>query len=248
MRKNQQSEWVGMEDNGTNSFSFRSDSDIIRKFIHELNSVEVSTFTHFDPDSKTLDALGFTNPRFRLEVEQQDNTKSNILISKSNAETSLWNTYVTDQAFIGLVDTQWNKLLSVNAIDYQDRKLFPAQFRPDQIDLKTIHNSKVISTLTYDAKGEAFERFLGFQAEYFIDLSYNNEGIWVDGDWLPWVFSICFKCSDSEDFTPIEFNLTDRIGGTKWYAGSEELGMVFNLPISIIDELGKELNSSHHKP
>ena len=61
-------------------------------------------------------------------------------------------------------------------------------------------------------------------------------------------FSICFKCLDSEDFTPIEFNLTDRIGGTKWYAGSEELGMVFNLPISIIDELGKELNSSHHKP
>ena len=154
MRKNQQSEWVGMEDDGTNSFSFRSDSDIIRKFIHELNSVEVSTFTHFDPDSKTLDALGFTNPRFRLEVEQQDNTKSNILISKSNSETSLWNTYVTDQAFIGLVDTQWNKLLSVNAIDYQDRKLFPAQFRPDQIDLKTIHNSKVISTLTYDEKAK----------------------------------------------------------------------------------------------
>ena len=155
--------------------------------------MEVSTFTHFDPDSKTLDALGFTNPRFRLEVEQQDNTKSNILISKSNSETSLWNTYVTDQAFIGLVDTQWNKLLSVNAIDYQDRKLFPAQFRPDQIDLKTIHNSKVISTLTYDAKGEAFERFLGFQAEYFIDLSYNNEGIWVDGDWLPWVFQFALN-------------------------------------------------------
>ena len=45
MRKNQQSEWVGMEDNGTNSFSFQSDSGVIRKFIHELNLVEVSTYS-----------------------------------------------------------------------------------------------------------------------------------------------------------------------------------------------------------
>jgi hypothetical protein len=248
IRKNQQSEWIGMEDNGTNSFSFQSDSGVIRKFIHELNLVEVSTFTHFNPDSKTLDTLGFSNPRFRLEVEQEDNTKSNILISKSNSETSLWNTYATDQAFIGLVDTPWNKLLSVNAMDFQDRKLFPAQFRPDRIDLKTINNLNVISTLTYESKGEAFERFLGFQADYFVDLSYNREGIWVNGDWLPWMYSICFQRSKSEDSTPIEFNLTDRIGGTKWYAGSEELGMVFNLPISIIDELGKELHPSNNKP
>ena len=248
IRKNQQSEWIGMEDNGTNSFSFKSDTDVIRKFIHELNSVEVSTFTHFNPDSKTLDTLGFSNPRFKLEVEQQDNTKCKLLISKSNSETSLWNTYVTDQAFIGLVDTPWNKLLSVNAIDYQDRNLFPTQFRSDQILLKTVKNPEVISTLTYETKGEAFERFLGFQADYFVDLSYNNEGIWVDGDWLPWVYSICFQSSESEDSTPIEFNLTDRIGGTKWYAGSEDLGMVFNLPIPIIDELGKELHSSNSKP
>jgi hypothetical protein len=248
IRKNQQSEWIGMEDNGTNSFSFQSDSGVIRKFIHELNSVEVSTFTHFNPDSKTLDALGFSNPRFRLEVEQEDNTKSNILISKSNSETSLWNTYVTDQAFIGLVDTPWNKLLSVNAMNYQTRKLFPTQFRPDRIDLKKINNPEVISTLTYETKGETFERFLGFQADYFVDLSYNNEGIWVDGDWLPWIYSICFQSSESEGSTPMKFNLTDRIGGTKWYAGSEELGMVFNLPISIIDELGKELHPSNKKP
>jgi hypothetical protein len=65
---------------------------------------------------------------------------------------------------------------------------------------------------------------------------------------LPWVYSICFQSSESEDSTPIEFNLTDRIGGTKWYAGSEDLGMVFNLPIPIIDELGKELHSSNSKP
>jgi hypothetical protein len=248
IRKNQQSEWIGMEDNGTNSFSFQSDSDVIRKFIHELNSVEVSTFTHFNPDSKTLDALGFSNPRFRLEVEQRDNTNCKILISKSNSETSLWNTYVTDQAFIGLVDTPWNKLLSVNAIDYQARNLFPVQFRPDRIDLKTIKKPELISTLTYETKGETFERFLGFQADYFVDLSYNQEGIWVEGDWLPWVYSICFQSSESKDSTPIEFNLTDRIGGTKWYAGSEELGMVFNLPIQIIDELGKELHPSNTKP
>ena len=63
----------------------------------------------------------------------------------------------------------------------------------------------------------------------------------MEGDWLPWKYSICFE--NNNEIKSIIFNLTDRHGATKWFAGSEELGMVCNLPISVIDELSKGLMS-----
>ncbi len=244
LRRDQQSSWVGLEDNGTNIFSFDADPEVVRNFIHKLNTIEVTNFIHFNPNSELLIDLGFENPQLRLEIEQKDSIKNNILISKSNSESSLWNTYLTDQALICLVNTQWNKILSVEAINYKDRRLLPPNFLTAQILIKTLEDNQILSSLNYETHGETFERFVEFKADYFVDLSFNNEGVWVDGDWLPWRYSICFENSDENDSSSLSFNLTDRIGGTRWYAGSEELGLVCNLPISLIDELGKELNSA----
>jgi hypothetical protein len=57
-----------------------------------------------------------------------------------------------------------------------------------------------------------------------------------------------FDSADTNDFQSIEFKLTDRVGGTKWFAGSEELGVVANLPITIIDELAKGISSQNPEP
>ena len=72
-------------------------------------------------------------------------------------------------------------------------------------------------------------RLIGFKADSFIDLSYNNEGTWVGGDWLPWKYSLRFESFEVNQANSILFNLTDRVGGTKWFAGSEELGLVCQL-------------------
>ena len=87
-----------------------------------------------------------------------------------------------------------------------------------------------------------------FKADSFIELSYNDEGVWVEGDWLPWKYSVEFQNNAENSVNSILFNLTDRYGATKWFAGSPELGLVCNLPISVIDELSKGLSSKPLEP
>ena len=111
------------------------------------------------------------------------------------------------------------------------------------IIIKSLKDESISYSLTLDSDGEAYQRLIDFQAESYIDLSYNNEGIWHNGDWLPWKYSLQFIPSDTNGFQPIKFQLTDRIGGTKWFAGSEELGLVANLPITIIDELANGMSA-----
>ena len=57
-----------------------------------------------------------------------------------------------------------------------------------------------------------------------------------------------FENFEDKNSGNVTFHLTERIGGTKWYAGSEELGLVCNLPILIIDELAKELQTEEISP
>lgn len=241
LRKNESNSWVGLEDNGTNSISFQAGLPLVVELIHKLNAVEVEDFIMFNPDKSALSMHGLEKPNLRLEIDQKDTNRQILLISKSNEQSSLWNTYFTDQALICLVNTQWTKILSTRAVDFKKQELLPDQFNFDRVVLKSLTEDKILHIFSYETDGEAYDRIKEFQADSFIELKYNDEGVWVEGDWLPWKYSFCFESNDENEIKSIIFNLTDRYGATKWFAGSEELGLVCNLPISVIDELSKGL-------
>ena len=84
LRKNDINSWVGLEDNGTDSFTFQADLSVIVELIHNLNMVEVKDFILFSPDQSAFRMHGFEQPQLKLEIEQMDTTRQNLLISKSN--------------------------------------------------------------------------------------------------------------------------------------------------------------------
>ena len=47
LRKNEMNSWVGLEDNGTDSFTFQADHSVIVELIHNLNMVEVKGLYSF---------------------------------------------------------------------------------------------------------------------------------------------------------------------------------------------------------
>jgi len=248
LRSTEQNSWMGLENNGEESISFTADSGLVRDLIHRLNSVEASSFVSFNPSPESLTEQGFDHPTYRLEVDFDDSTHKTILASKLNSETSLWNTYVSEHAFVCLVENQWDTIITTKAVYFKNRRLLPVEYQPEQISIKSLKEESVLYTYSFASDGEAFQRLTDFQADSFVDLSYNDEGIWSNGDWLPWKYSLRFDSADTNDFQAIEFKLTDRVGGTKWFAGSEELGVVANLPITIIDELAKGISSQNPEP
>ena len=171
-----------------------------------------------------------------------------MLISKSNSESSLWNTYIVNQALVCLVNTQWDKLLSTKLSDFQSRELLPANFFTEQINFKNLETNETIFKFSEDQDSFSFSNIENLRAESFIDSKYNEEGVWINGDWLPWKYSLSFQGNGEKDFPEIIFLLTEQQGATKWYSGFKQLNLVFNLPVSIIDELFKVLPSTNSLP
>ena len=248
LRNQGQEYWTGLEDNISSSTSFEADFPTINEFLHKLNTVEVTTFTAFNPTPSQLIEQGLNRPELKLEIDFKDSTRENVLISRSNSESSLWNTYVINQAIICLVNTPWNHLLSTNRMEFKNRNLLPQDFRCDQIILKRKDPEEIILEHSLKSDIQTLKNIQSFRAKSFIDSSFNDDGVWIEGDWLPWKYSIQFLSTDQHDSSSFVFELSERQGADKCYAGCEKLGVICSLPISIIDDLFNLIRSQTPTP
>ena len=205
LRHQEKDDWIGLEDNASSSNSFIADAQPIKQLIHNLNLVSVTNFTIFDPTPQELAKQGFNSPKYKLEIDLKNSTSKKVLISKSNSESSLWNTYIVNQALVCLVNTQWDKLLSTKLSDFQSRELLPANFFTEQINFKNLETNETIFKFSEDQDSFSFSNIENLRAESFIDSKYNEEGVWINGDWLPWKYSLSFQGNGEKDFPEIIF-------------------------------------------
>lgn len=244
LRKNIGESWIGLENDGSNSISFDAENQAVQDLLEKLNLIEITNFMFFDPTPKELSENGFEKPEYRLEIEHEDTTRQNVLISKSHQDSSYWKTYVIDQSLVCLVNENWGNLLKTKALGFRKRTLLPSAFLPDCITLAALdHDLGALVTKT-PSDGETFERLLDFRVERFIESSFEHEGAWIGGDWVPWKYSLKFERTETETPSSIEFFLSDRLGASTWYAGSKELGIISTLPIHLIDEISDLLKTS----
>jgi hypothetical protein len=173
-----------------------------------------------------------------------DSTRQNILFSKSNNDSSFLKTFVTEQALVCLVNEHCEQLLTSPSIRFRERSLFPSDFEPDKINLKHLDTTENPIILSIESDGETFERLLDFRAENFFSSLPDKDGAWIDGNWVPWRYSLKFHQASEGNQEAFEFFLSDRIGASTWYAGSMEQNIVCTLPIHLIDELESILSSS----
>ena len=237
LRQNDLKSWMGLEDNGTDSLSFDAENSSIVELFNKLNALEVTDFMIFNPTPSELTANGFSNPDYRLEIDYMDSTRQNLLFSRSNDQSSYLKAFVSEQALICLVNEHCEELLNTKSLQYRKKSLFPLGFKPDRIIFKSLKKAVDPSILAINSGGESFERLMDFKAKNYINSQPNEDGTWVDGNWVPWCFSLKFEKMLDDSKQSIEFLLSDRIGGSTWYAGLIDEQIVCTLPIHLIDEL-----------
>lgn len=228
--------WNILETKSSQGGSFEIDISSIKDFLRSLNQIEVNKFVSFNPDLKEIQKFGFDEPSFEISITNRDNSKQSVLICETGEQSSLWKTYISDQSLICLVEANWPDILITDRLHYRRKNLVSPDSKPSKIILKENANSqeKVVSLEEGDT---SFQALSNFNAEEFIHEGFNKEGAWVEGDWVPWKYSISFV-DDSGDIKN-RFFISERKGATSWFGGSEDFGLTFKLPINIIDELSE---------
>jgi hypothetical protein len=228
--------WFAAERNATDLFKVESEKESVELFLRSLNQIRIKEFLAFTPDKEFLDENGFSNPGYTLEILKSDTSKQTILVSESIEDASLSKIYNSEQALICVVDENLAEILSTENLSFRLKTLLPENLVIEAYDLVELANQKVLHSSDQNSSKTDSGFFDSFKAEKFLSNKFDKEGTWVEGNWFPWKYKVSFKTSSTLVAMP-EFYFSERKGATSWYCGSKDLGVTFNLPIGMIDQL-----------
>ena len=228
-------QWQTSEGNSTTKRVIKADVEDIKTFFREMNSATVDQFLSTKIDEKVLTNLNIGEPVYKLNVKSSDSSTNSYFFNRTTDEDKMWTVIDQKNGLVCLIQKDFNKLLKITSINFRTKNLLDEKFIPGIIMLHNYDNNKSFSIECN--RTETTEPLNNLSAETFLDNAFSEDGTWVNGDWIPWKYSLSFSEHDKKDFSGTKFLLSDRKGAGTWYGGDPKSELIFQFPINVIDSL-----------
>jgi hypothetical protein len=228
-------QWQTSEGNSTTKRIIKADIEDIKTFFREMNSATVDQFLSTKIDEKVLTNLNIGEPVYKLNVKSSDSSTNSYFFNRTTDEDKMWTVIDQKNGLVCLIQKDFNKLLKITSINFRTKNLLDEKFIPGIIMLHNYDNNKSFSIECN--RTETTEPLNNLSAETFLDNAFSEDGTWVNGDWIPWKYSLSFSEHDKKDFSGTKFLLSDRKGAGTWYGGDPKSELIFQFPINVIDSL-----------
>ena len=228
-------QWQTSEGNSTTKRIIKADVEDIKTFFRAMNSATVDQFLSTKIDEKVLTNLNIGEPVYKLNVKSSDSSTNSYFFNRTTDEDKMWTVIDQKNGLVCLIQKDFNKLLKITSINFRTKNLLDEKFIPGIIMLHNYDNNKSFSIECN--RTETTEPLNNLSAETFLDNAFSEDGTWVNGDWIPWKYSLSFSEHDKKDFSGTKFLLSDRKGAGTWYGGDPKSELIFQFPINVIDSL-----------
>jgi hypothetical protein len=228
-------QWQTSEGNSTTKRIIKADVEDIKTFFREMNSATVDQFLSTKIDEKVLTNLNIGEPVYKLNVKSSDSSTNSYFFNRTTDEDKMWTVIDQKNGLVCLIQKDFNKLLKITSINFRTKNLLDEKFIPGIIMLHNYDNNKSFSIECN--RTETTEPLNNLSAETFLDNAFSEDGTWVNGDWIPWKYSLSFSEHDKKEFSGSKFLLSDRKGAGTWYGGDPKSELIFQFPINVIDSL-----------
>jgi hypothetical protein len=238
LRRKDFTSWVGnqSESNSSVQKTYALDSTKIAEFILQLNDIQISELLRFNPNHDELTQEGFGSPSHTLEIEFADSTKSQIQINKTSEEVSFWKLFVMEKSLICLTQTNWDMILRTDIKEFMTREVGETGASYERIEFIIKEDNSSFVTISEDSHGELFQIISEIKAEEILSDSLDPDGIWHEGNWIPWTFKANFF-----DHSGIKNSIFLCKNTSHWFGGTAYNEITFSLPLPVSDSLSRLL-------
>ena len=233
---NTEDSWEISESNSSEIKIINADHDKIQSFFRELNSVSIEKFLTTSIDEKTKEKFKIDDPIYRINTLNKNSISKTYYLSMMKDTEQMWAVIDKEKSLICLVQNDFNKILDINSLTFRDKNLLPDNFISNLITIEK-YDSNTSVRIDTSKSSEDDNSLLNFKAETFINSDFLDDGTWIEGDWIPWEYELSFLNSEMNKTKAIKFHLSGRKGASTWYGGDPENGLIFNLPLNLIDKI-----------
>ena len=234
--KNKVDSWEISESNSSEVRLINADRDKIQSFFRELNSVSIEKFLTTSIDEKTKEKFKIDDPIYRINTLNKNSIYKTYYLSMMKDTEQMWAVIDKEKSLICLVQNDFNKILNIDSLTFRDKNLLPDNFISNLITIEK-YDSNTSLRVDTSKSSEKDNSLLNFKAETFINSDFLDDGTWIEGDWIPWEYELSFLNSEMNKTKAIKFHLSERKGANTWYGGDPENGLIFKLPLNIIDKI-----------
>ena len=234
--KDENQKWQISESNNSDEIVLDAEADEIKSFLREINSATVEQFLETSVDETKKEEYKMNQPIYKINIKYNNSSTNSYSFNRTTDVDKMWTVFDQNQSLICLIQMDFNKLLKINPITFRTKQLLPIDFQAEKVRLYDFD-----SNTTYKFESEqnlnTLEEFSNFTAESFVNSSFKKDGIWIEGDWIPWKYDLILSSEENNDSRDFQFRLSERKGANTWYGGDPVNGLIFKLPINYIDYL-----------
>lgn len=213
-----------------------ADSLMVNQFLLYLNKMEIKEFISFETVQSNIDFNLEDKSVYKIQITNQNTEVKTILIQNNQLDATLSKILMVEESLLCLVEEDWSKIFSIKPYNFKKRSLFVQNKLIKNIQINNFDSNQSIYNLENNSTIDFSDDFKNFVVESFVNDKSSLDGTWLEGDWVPWTYSINIEYSDK---TNSKIFLSDKLSEKQWLGSLINENHTFNLPISLIQKLSK---------
>ena len=234
--KKENEKWQISESNSSKEIVLEADLEEIRTFFRDINAATVEQFLETSVNETKKEEYKMHEPLYKINIRYNNSSTNSYFFNRTTDVDKMWTVLDQNQSLICLIQKDFNKILKINPITFRTKQLLPVDYLAKKVKIFNF-DSNTSYKIESDSDLNTLEGISNFSAESFVNNSFKNDGIWFEGDWIPWKYDLIFSSEESNNSKDFQFRLTERKGANTWFGGDPLNGLIFKLPINDIDNL-----------
>jgi len=141
-----------------------------------------------------------------------------------------------EKSLICLTQTNWEMILRTDIKEFMTREVGETNASYERIEFISQEDNSSVVTISEESHGELFQMICEIRAEEILSDSLDPDGIWHEGNWIPWTFKANFF-----DHSGIKNSIFLCKNTSHWFGGTAYNEITFSLPLPVSDSLSRLL-------
>ena len=215
---------------------FDADFNMVNQFVSYLNKMEIKEFISFEAEQGVLEFNLENKSVYKIQITNRNTEVKTILIQNNQLDATLSKILMVEESLLCLVEEDWNKIFSIKPYEFKKKSVLGENKLIKNIQMNYFDSNQSFYNLENNTSIDLSNDFINFEVESFVNEKSSLDGTWLEGDWVPWVYTINIEYWDK---TISKVFLSEKLSEKQWLGSLFNENHTFNLPISLIQKLSK---------
>lgn len=213
-----------------------ADFNMVNQFVSYLNKMEIKEFISFEAEQGVLEFNLENKSVYKIQITNRNTEVKTILIQNNQLDATLSKILMVEESLLCLVEEDWNKIFSIKPYEFKKKSVLGENKLIKNIQMNYFDSNQSFYNLENNTSIDLSNDLINFEVESFVNKKSSLDGTWLEGDWVPWVYTINIEYWDK---TISKVFLSEKLSEKQWLGSLFNENHTFNLPISLIQKLSK---------